>query len=142
VKVVSSEEALPCFEAKIDEKVEFVDKEFTSVFKLAKEKLFAKHELPKIKGRRATAINMLKVISDMLPRAKDYCEDIISIIKTLDDISDGSLKDISQLDLRNIEEAYKDLRQIIPDVFVRNILSRAKFTEDEKELLLFAEQLV
>src|SRR3989344_5996218 len=111
VRVVSSEEALPCFEAKPDEKAEVVDKEFTSVFKLAKEKLFAKHELPPIKGRRSTAINVLKVISDTLPVAKDYCEDVISIIKTLDDISDGSLKDISQLDVRNTEEAYKELKQ-------------------------------
>jgi len=142
VKVVSSEEALPCFVAKSDEKGEEVDKEFTSVFNLAKEKLFAKHELPQIKGRRSTAINVLKVISDTLPIAKDYCEDIISIIKTLDDISDGSLKDISQLNLKNIESAYEKLKQIIPEIFVRNILNRAKFNEDEQELLLFAEQLI
>lgn len=141
VRVVSSEEALPCFEAKTDEKANVVDKEFTSVFALAKEKLFAKHELPPIKGRRVTAINVLKVMADTLPVAKDYCEDIISIIRTLDDISDGSLKDISQLDLRNKEEAYKELKQIIPEVFVRNILNRAKSTEEEQELLLFAEQL-
>lgn len=142
VKVISSEEALPRFEAKEDEKSQIVDKDFTSVFNLAKEKLFAKHELPQIKGRRSTAINTLKVIGDSLPIARDYCEDIISIIKTLDDISDGSLKDISQLDLRDIEEAYKKLKQIIPEIFVRNILNRAKYTEDEQELLLFAEQLV
>jgi len=142
VKVVSSEEALPSFEAKPDEKGEVVDREFNTIFNLAKEKLFAKHELPQIKGRRSTAINVLKVISDALPIAKDYCEDIISIIKTLDDISDGSLKDISQLNLKNIESAYEKLKQIIPEIFVRNILNRAKFTEDEQELLLFAEQLV
>src|SRR5258708_20112879 len=142
VRVVASEEALPCFAAKPDEKGKGVDKDFTSVFKMAKEKLFAKHELPQIKGRRASAINVLKVIADALPMARDYCEDIISIIRTLDDISDGSLKDISQLDLRNVEDAYKNLKQIIPEVFVRNILNRAEFTEDEEELLLFAEQLV
>jgi len=74
--------------------------------------------------------------------ARNYCDDIISIIRTLDDISDGSLKDISQLDLRNVEDTYKNLKQIIPEVFVRNILNRAEFTEDEEELLLFAEQLL
>jgi len=141
VRVVSAEEALPLFKAKLDEKSEAVDKNFTSIFNLAKDKLFAKHDLPPIKGRRATAINMLKVLANNLPTAKDYCEDIITIIRTLDDISDGSLKDISQLNLKNIEYAYKALKQIIPEVFVRNILNRAKFTEDEQELLLFAEQL-
>src|SRR5712692_7816496 len=142
VRVVSSEEALPYFEAKPDEKGKAVDKDFTSLFNIAKEKLFAKHELPPIKGRRASAINVLKVIAKDLPTARDYCEDTINIIRTLDDIPDGSLKDISQLDLRNVEDAYKQLKQIIPDVFVRNILNRAEFTEDEEELLLFAEQLV
>src|SRR6266568_4428306 len=142
VRVVSSEAALPCFEAKPDEKGKVVDEDFTSVFNIAKEKLFAKHELPQIKGRRASAINTLKVIADALPMARDYCEDIISIIRTLDDIPDGSLKDISQLDLRNVEDAYKQLKQIVPDVFVRNILNRAQSTQDEEELLLFAEQLV
>ncbi len=142
VRVVSSDEALPYFEAKPDEKGKAVDKDFTSLFNIAKEKLFAKHELPPIKGRRASAINVLKVIAKDLPTARDYCEDTINIIRTLDDIPDGSLKDISQLDLRNVEDAYKQLKQIIPDVFVRNILNRAEFTEDEEELLLFAEQLV
>lgn len=141
IKVTSAEEALPIFEAKPEEKGETVDKDFTSVFNLAKEKLFAKHELPQIKGRRATAINVLKVIGEKLPIARDYCEDIISIIKTLDDISDGSLKDISQLNSNKVEESYKKLQSIIPDVFVRNILNRSKHTEEAQELLLFAEQL-
>jgi superfamily II DNA or RNA helicase/HKD family nuclease len=141
IKVTSAEEALPVFDAKLEEKGEMVDKDFNSVFNLAKEKLFAKHELPQIKGRRATAINVLKVIADKLPISRDYCEDIISIIKTLDDISDGSLKDISQLDANKIEESYKELLNIIPEVYVRNILNRSKHTDEAQELLLFAEQL-
>ena len=64
VKVVSSEEALPYFEAKPDEKGKAVDKDFTSLFTIAKDKLFAKHELPQIKGRRA--------ISNHCPEG--YCE--------------------------------------------------------------------
>jgi len=141
IRVTSAEESLPVFAAKPDEKSELVDKEFTNIFNLAKEKLFAKHELPQIKGRRATAINVLKVMANKMPIARDYCEDIISIIKTLDDISDGSLKDISQLDANKIEESYKKLQGIIPDVFVRNILNRSKHTDEAQELLLFAEQL-
>ena len=103
--------------------------------------LFAKHEYPQVKGRRSSAINVLKIISDKLPVAKDYCEDIISIIRTLDDISDGSLKDVSQLDTNKVEDSYKKLQSIIPDVYVRNILNRSKHTEEAQELLLFAEQL-
>lgn len=141
VKIISAEDALPYFSAKEEEKAGEVDKNFTDVFNLAKEKLFAKHELPKIQGRRAGAINNLKFIADSLPNAKDYCEDVMGIIKTLDDLSEGTLKDISQLDLRNIESAYEQLQIFIPVHFIRNVLDRASRGEDEKELLLFAEQL-
>lgn len=141
IKVTSAEEALPIFNADLKENGETVDKDFTSVFNLAKEKLFAKHELPQIKGRRATAINVLKVIADKLPNARDYCEDIIYIIKTLDDIPDGTLKDISQLNVKEIENAYQKLLIIESKESVRNSLEKAKRTEDTEELLLFAEQL-
>lgn len=141
IKVTSAEESLPVFEANKDEESDSVDKNFIDVFNLAKEKLFAKHELPQIKGRRATAISLLKLMADKIPISRDYCEDIISIIKTLDDISDGALKDISQLDANKIEESYKKLQEIVPEVFVRNILNRSKHTDEAQELLLFAEQL-
>lgn len=142
VQVVSAETALPYFQATEEDKSSAVDNSFKQMFGLAKEKLFAKHELPKIQGRRASAINVLKVVADELPNATDYCEDIITIIKTLDDISEGALKDIAQLDLRNIEEAHKRLLEVVPESYIRNVLTRANRTENEHELLLFAEQFV
>lgn len=142
VEVVSAESALPYFQATEADKGVSVDDSFTQEFNLAKEKLFGKHELPKIQGRRSKAIHVLKVLSDELPNARDYCQDIITIIKTLDDISDGTLKDITQINIRNIEEAYKNLIEIVPATYIRNVLTRANRSENEEELLLFAEQLI
>ena len=133
---------MPYFQAKLEDTSSAVDQKFTQVFNLAKEKLFAKHELPKIQGRRANAIRVLKVIADELPVTKNYCEDIVTIIKTLDDLSEGALKDIAQLDLRNIEQAHKLLLETVPESYIRNVLTRANRTENEHELLLFAEQFV
>jgi len=140
--VVSAEISLKMFQAKEEEKAEVVDDNFTEVFKTAKEKLFAKHELPQVKGRRMDAIKVLKVISGLSPQAKNYCEDIIFIVKTLDDISDGSLKDISQLNLKDINIAYQNLQEIVPETFISNVLNKAKKSENEQELLLFAEQFI
>jgi len=139
-KVISSETSLKMFDSLQDEKGEVVDNNFVEVFNLAKDKLFAKHELPEIKGRRIEAIKVLKVIAESLSSAKDYCGDIILIIKTLDDISDGSLKDIAQLNLKDIDVAYETLQGIVPEVFVRNILRKSEKTDEAQELLLFAEQ--
>jgi len=142
IKVISAEQALGIFEAEPDENGLAVGEDFTDVFNYAKERLFAKHELPQVKGRRATAINLLKLMSDKIPSAKDYCDDIIVIIKTLDDISDGTLKDVSQLDANKIEESYKKLQELVPAVFIRNVLERSRHADEARELLLLAEQLL
>lgn len=141
VGIISAQDVLPFFSAKVVDQAQPVDNGFINVFNLAKEKLFAKHELPKVLGRRSDAINVLKVIANSLPNSKDYCEDVINIIKTLDDLSEGTLKDIAQLDLRNIEAAYEELLKLVPVNFIRNVLNRAERSQDEQELLLFAEQL-
>ena len=138
--VVSAEQALDYFAAKPDEKGSPVDPDFTGAFNLAKDRLFAKHELPKIQGRRADAIKVLKALSESLPQAKDYCEDVVKVIRELDDISDGVLKDIAQLDLRNVEEAFSELLTTLPKRFIQNVQERATRNENEEELLLFAEQ--
>ena len=88
-KVVSAEGALKYFSANKSEKGTPVDENFSDIFFVAKNKLFAKHELPKIQGRRASAIKNLKAIGNSIPLAKDYCEDIIDIIKELDDVNAG-----------------------------------------------------
>lgn len=140
--VVAAEAALSYFQAKPEDKSEEVSEDFNLAFNTAKEKLFGKHELPKIQGRRAKSIHVLKVIADEMPTSRDYCEDIISIIKTLDDLSDGALKDIAHLDLRNVENAHEKLLEIVPEAYIRNVLTKAGRTEGEEELLLFAEQFV
>ena len=109
-------------------------------FKLAKEKLFAKHELPSIKGRRADAITVLKALGTALPAAHDYCEDVISIIKNLDDVSDGTLKDITRINLKELEDSYQNLQKLVPVHFIRNVNERASRDQNEQELLLFAEE--
>lgn len=140
-KVVSAEGALEYFSAGSNEKGIPVDENFSDIFRVAKNKLFAKHELPKIQGRRASAIKNLKAIGNSIPLARDYCEDIIDIIKEFDDINEGQLKDISRLDLRNVEAALERVQNIVPVTSIHNIQNKVKRNEGEEELLLFAEQL-
>jgi len=141
-QVISQEVALPVFEAEIDEKSFEVDKDFNNMFIVAKEKLFAKNELPKIQGRRASAINILEALGNELPESKNYCEDVIKIIKELDDLPEGTLKNIAQIKLKDIKKAYYELTKIVPSDYIHNIFIKAQKTQDEQELLLFAEQLV
>lgn len=138
--VTSVEQALPLFAATQDEEGQPVGKDFLNAFRLAKEKLFAKHDLPTVKGRRADAITVLKALGNALPSAHDHCEDVISIIKILDDISDGTLKDVARLNLQDAEQAYNKLQQLVTSHFIRNVHERVRRDQNEQELLLFAEE--
>lgn len=140
VSVCSIEQALPLFAANPAEEGQPVGNDFLSAFRLAKEKLFAKHELPTVKGRRADAINVLKALSNALPESHDHCDDVIQIIKNLDDISDGTLRDIARINLNDTREAYSKLLQLVTTQFIRNVNERVRRDQSEQELLLFAEE--
>ncbi|EDK72375.1 helicase domain protein [candidate division TM7 genomosp. GTL1] len=139
--VVSAERAIPLFAADLNEESFEVQDKFAPVFNMAKEKLFAKHPLPTIKGRRQDAIKNLIAIKNSLPAAESYCSDLIKVIKEFDDVSEGTLKDITQLDMRNVEQTYARLRELVPVQFIRNVIDRAHRADEGKELLLLAEEL-
>lgn len=140
-QVVSGERAIPLFAAQPEDKSHEVQDKFAPVFNMAKEKLFAKYPLPAIKGRRQDAIKNLMAIKEALPASESYCSDLIKVIKEFDDISEGTLKDIAQIDMRNVEDTYKFLQEIVPVQFIRNVIDRAHKAEEGKELLLLAEEL-
>lgn len=139
--ITSAEQAIPYFAAKEHEEAYEVKDKFAPIFAKAKEKLFAKHPLPSIKGRRGEAIKVLHAIKETIPNAENYCTDLITVIKEYDDISDGTLKDIAKLDLRNVEDVYKNLLSLVPIQFIRNVIDRAHRADESKELLLLAEEL-
>jgi len=139
--VVSAEQALPLFAATTTEGGYEVRDRFAPIFNKAKERLFAKNPLPKVKGRRQDAIKNLMAIKDALPASASFCSDLIKVIKEYDDVSEGTLKDIVQLDLRNVEEGYEELQRLVSVQFIRNVIDRAHRADEGKELLLLAEEL-
>lgn len=139
--IVSSEQAIPYFAAAPNEAAFEVKDKFANIFKKAKEKLFAKHPMPPIRGRRADALKVLYAIKASVPSAEIYCTDLMKVIKEFDDISEGTLKDIAQIDLRNLDDIYKRLVEMVPVQFIRNVIDRAHRADDSRELLLLAEEL-
>lgn len=139
--IVSAEIAIPIFSALPEEKGEAADEQYDSTFAVVRDTLFAKNPLPKIAGRRAEALTTLKVLGEKLPEAKDYCKDVEDIIKKYDDISDGALKDIAQMSLKDLNEAYTELKSIIPEHQIRVINERAHRLEAEHEAIVLSEEL-
>ena len=72
---------------------------------------------------------------------KDYCNDVINLIKQYDDLPDGTVKDIAKLNIKNVQEAFERLSSLVPVSRIRNTQDRVDRNKEEQELLLFAEQL-
>jgi superfamily II DNA/RNA helicase len=139
-EVLSTEEALKLFKAEPHEEGAEISPKFQPLFKAAREKLEAKHELPVIKGRRNDALNLLEALRLQLPAASSYCVDLIKIIRDLDDIDEGTLKDLAQIREKSPDKIFQIVKAAIPESHVRNILARVQRMEDEAQTILLAEE--
>jgi superfamily II DNA or RNA helicase/HKD family nuclease len=141
-EVLSTENALRFFRAKDDEVGAEITSAFAKLFGFAKEKLVEKHALAEIRGRRAGALQLIEAVRLNLPSAESYCVDLGKIIKEYDDVSEGTLKDLSQIREKTPEAIYEAIRKFIPESFIRNILNRVDRMETESEVILLAEEFV
>lgn len=141
-KIVSVEEAMPYFVASRNEEPFEVSQNFDGLLTVVRDKLFAKHSVPPIKGRRQKAIELLNAVKSVKPETLNYCNDLIKIIKEYDDLSDGTLKDLININLNDTENIYENLQNIVSENLIRNILQKADKTEEGQELLLLMEEHV
>ena len=141
-EVISTEDALRFFKAKEDEIGAEITSAFAKLFGYAKEKLVEKHALAEIRGRRAVALQLIEAVRLSLPSAESYCVDLGKIIKEYDDVSEGTLKDLSQIREKTPEAIYEAIRKLIPESFIRNVLNRVDRMETESEVILLAEEFV
>jgi hypothetical protein len=107
---------------------------------LAKDKLHEKHELPAMKGRRKDALALLEALRLNHPAANSYCVDLMRVIKELDDIDEGTLKDLAQIREKSPDKVFEQVKKCVPEAHIRNILARVDRMEDEAELILLAEE--
>ena len=139
-KVLTTEEALKLFKASPEEKSGEISANFPPLFKVAKDKLNEKHELPAMKGRRKDALTLLEALRLNLPAADSYCVDLMRVIKELDDIDEGTLKDLAQIREKSPEKIFDKVKNCVPEAHIRNILARVDRMEDEAQIILLAEE--
>jgi superfamily II DNA or RNA helicase/HKD family nuclease len=139
--IVAAELALNLFQADSTETGQEADKQYDAVFKFVRDLLFEKHPLPPIRGRRQEALKVLKLIEQDLPRAKDYCQDLAQIIKKYDGINEGDLKNIAQLSVKDLTEAYQQIKEIVPEHQIKSINDRVARLEGETETIVLSEDL-
>jgi hypothetical protein len=141
-KIISTQDALRYLKAEENEVGSQITPSFTKLFNYAKEKMSEKHALAEIRGRRKDALVLIEAVRLNLPSAESYCVDLAKIIRDYDDVSEGTLKDISQIREKSPDVIYEAIRKLVPEAFIRNILSRVDRTENDSDIILLAEEFV
>jgi ERCC4-related helicase/HKD family nuclease len=139
--IVAAEQVLPLFRAEPSEEGQNPEPSFNDLFVLIRDKLFEKHKLPKVGGNRAKALEALQILIENYPPAKDYANDLSKVIKEYDDLSEGQYKQISRLNLGDLEQAFNDLKAIASEQSVSTSLKRVDQLEGMSELIVLSEEL-
>lgn len=145
VAIVSPEVALPMFSADEPDKALETTTSFDSIYQIAKEHIFKDNTRPPvIGGRKHDALNKLQVLSELHAPAKDLCKDVIKIIKDLDALPDGVLKNILEmyLDKTDPGKAYIELKEMFPPKYIEDIFTTAKRAEEIGRLVVLSEELI
>jgi hypothetical protein len=139
--IVSPEIALPLFSASPDETSNEGDASLDKKFKLLHDQIMTTKPAPVIKGTRAEALTKIRFLRDNYVPEKDFLSDLHDVIKNYDDLSDGEMKFIRQLNLVNQAEAVQALKDKFSIHYLDNIRDRADGIDRAAEIIMFTEDL-
>lgn len=142
-KIVSSELVLKHFFAEPEEESYEGDEKLDFKFEILRNKIMEPHPVPKIDGRRAAALKKIEFLKDEFIQKKDYLFDLFEVIKDFDDLSEGELKFIAQLDLdeNNLKKSVDELQEKFPIHYIGVIKERAEKIDKVTEIIMFTEDL-
>ena len=77
------------------------------------------------------------------PQEKDYLTDLLEVIKTYDDLSDGELKYLAKIAVRknNANEIVEELKIKIPVHYIVQIKEKVENIDAQTEVIMFTEDL-
>jgi superfamily II DNA or RNA helicase/HKD family nuclease len=144
VQVVSPQTALPLFEADESEKAVNVSVNFEPIYAIAKNHIFKDNTKASVDGgRKQDSLNKIKLLSEIYPKSKDLCIDIIKAIKDLDALPNGILRDIAvmKIDKNDPEKTFQVLKEMVPTKYLMDIFSTADRANDSGKLIVLSEEL-
>lgn len=142
-EIVSPEKVMNLFRAEPDEVGYEYDPELDKKFAIIREEIkqrYPKLKLNKVKGAALDNLDQLMLIC---PGERDYISDLIDIIKTYDDLSDGELKFLKGLKMiqSKAAEIIEEVKKKIPEHYIISIKEKAEAIDAQTEIILFTEDL-
>lgn len=79
----------------------------------------------------------------VVPAEKDYIKDLLEVIKTFDDLSDGELKYLANITVRSSDasETVQEIKEKIPAHYIIQIKERVETIDAQTEIIMFTEDL-
>ena len=77
----------------------------------------------------------------MSPIDKEFIKEVREIIKDLDALPDGVLKDIANLN-SNPDKAMEELEELIPEQYIEDIRTTADRASGQEEILVLTEEFI
>lgn len=142
-KIVPADKVLDLFSADYEEKGYEYDEELDKKFQILRDEIRKPHPKIRLDKRKSEALDNLQQLLAICPAEKDYITDLIDVIKTYDDLSDGELKYLAALVVRkaNAAELAVELKQKIPVHYIIQIKTRVEAIDSQAEIIMFTEDL-
>ena len=142
-KIVPADKVLDLFSADYEEKGYEYDEELDKKFQILRDEIRKPHPKIRLDKRKSEALDNLQQLLAICPAEKDYITDLIDVIKTYDDLSDGELKYLAALVVRkaNASELVVELKQKIPVHYIIQIKTRVEAIDSQAEIIMFTEDL-
>ena len=142
-KIVPADKVLDLFSADYEEKGYEYDEELDKKSQILRDEIRKPHPKIRLDKRKSEALDNLQQLLAICPAEKDYITDLIDVIKTYDDLSDGELKYLAALVVRkaNAAELVVELKQKIPVHYIIQIKTRVEAIDSQAEIIMFTEDL-
>jgi superfamily II DNA or RNA helicase/HKD family nuclease len=142
-KIVPADKVIDLFSANYEEKGYEYDEELDKKFQILRDEIRKPHPKIRLDKRKSEALDNLQQLLAICPTEKDYITDLIDVIKTYDDLSDGELKYLAALVVRkaNAAELVVELKQKIPVHYIIQIKTRVEAIDSQAEIIMFTEDL-
>lgn len=142
-QIVPPEEILALFKATPDEKSYEYDQELDKKFAILRDEIKKPYPKVNLDKRKGQAIDNLERILAIYPPEKDYLSDLLEVIKSYDDLSDGELKYLANLAVRkdNVKSIALEIKEKIPVHYIIQIKKKVESIDAQTEIIMFTEDL-
>ena len=142
-EIVAPEKVLKLFRANPEEKSFEYDEELDKKFAILRDEIRKPYPKIRLDKRKGEAIDNLERLKLVCPQEKDYLTDLLEVIKTYDDLSDGELKYLAKIAVRknNANEIVEELKIKIPVHYIVQIKEKVENIDAQTEVIMFTEDL-